>query len=636
MLHLAGRIAFGVDVADLLELEGPLHGDRIVDAPAQEDHILGFREQVGQLGTALVVVLHQALQQVRHGPQAIGQGMQFGGTAQRRFGTTGGSGGGGLSSGKRGDGQAATFRKGKRQAIEGQELAQEGLGGRHPHLDAGADIEQVGHQATQGALGTIGDPQQSGCEGKTAVGLPALLLHRQGRQGVGRLPRLGHADREGVGGQRRRRIAEFTGVIHAGGDAGELLEQVGPHLGGMAAGAAGQDLDPLHALVDRVVEGERHQGLGGQMAGHPEGGRFRLLMDLLEHEVAEAALVRHVLGAAQQARGALHPLARRVVELDPEGGEQGHLAVLHRQDGAGEARQSGRVAGAEELAFPQSDQQRGLAPRHHQGPRHRRPHHRQGISPVQPRQHLLHRLQQQGGRGRTPGGLQVGQAPGHQVGDHLGVGVGEEHHTAGLQLLPQAAVVLDDAVLHHRQPAAAIEVGVGVALLGLAVGGPAGVADAAQPRCPTLLIAGGEVHQLALGLEAVEAAAGGIRCHGGDAGGVIAAIFELPQSIEQLGCRLARTDQGNDAAHSWGARDGGRRRARQLSLWADGPGFAPGSGGQQTAAASKKARRGAWRGGRWEAGARAGWTGSIHCQTTAIAQTTAMASRHGWLANIFG
>ena len=47
MLHLAGRIALGVDVADLLELERTLQGDRIVDATAQEDHILGALKAMG-------------------------------------------------------------------------------------------------------------------------------------------------------------------------------------------------------------------------------------------------------------------------------------------------------------------------------------------------------------------------------------------------------------------------------------------------------------------------------------------------------------------------------------------------------------------------------------------------------------
>jgi hypothetical protein len=36
VLHLAGGIAFGVDVGDLFELEGSFEGDGVVDASAEE------------------------------------------------------------------------------------------------------------------------------------------------------------------------------------------------------------------------------------------------------------------------------------------------------------------------------------------------------------------------------------------------------------------------------------------------------------------------------------------------------------------------------------------------------------------------------------------------------------------------
>jgi hypothetical protein len=53
------------------------------------------------------------------------------------------------------------------------------------------------------------------------------------------------------------------------------------------------------------------------VAGHPQGRGFGLLVDLLEHEVAEAALIRHVLGAAQQARRALNTITSDVIKFDP-------------------------------------------------------------------------------------------------------------------------------------------------------------------------------------------------------------------------------------------------------------------------------------------------------------------------------
>ena len=48
MLHLAGGVAFGVDVGDLLELERAFEGDGIVDAAAEEEEVVGGGEGAGE------------------------------------------------------------------------------------------------------------------------------------------------------------------------------------------------------------------------------------------------------------------------------------------------------------------------------------------------------------------------------------------------------------------------------------------------------------------------------------------------------------------------------------------------------------------------------------------------------------
>ena len=65
-----------------------------------------------------------------------------------------------------------------------------------------------------------------------------------------------------------------------------------------------------------------------------------------------------------------------------------------------------------------------------------------------------------------------------EVGDDLGVGLGDELVALGDELGLEGEVVLDDAVMHHDERAGAVAMGVGVLLGGAAVGGPAGVADA--------------------------------------------------------------------------------------------------------------------------------------------------------------
>ena len=49
VLHLAGGVAFGVDVGDLLELEGAFEGDGVVDAAAEEEEVAGGGEGLGEL-----------------------------------------------------------------------------------------------------------------------------------------------------------------------------------------------------------------------------------------------------------------------------------------------------------------------------------------------------------------------------------------------------------------------------------------------------------------------------------------------------------------------------------------------------------------------------------------------------------
>ena len=47
VLHLAGGVAFGVDVGDLFELEGSFEGDGVVDAAAEEEEVAGGGEGLG-------------------------------------------------------------------------------------------------------------------------------------------------------------------------------------------------------------------------------------------------------------------------------------------------------------------------------------------------------------------------------------------------------------------------------------------------------------------------------------------------------------------------------------------------------------------------------------------------------------
>ena len=95
----------------------------------------------------------------------------------------------------------------------------------------------------------------------------------------------------------------------------------------------------------------------------------------------------------------------------------------------------------------------------------------------------------------------------------------------------------DDALVHVRM---------GVALDGLAVRGPARVADADVALQRLVGKAQLEVLQLALGAAAVQVAV----LDGGDAGRIIAAIFEPPQRVDEVARHRLLSENADDAAHA--------------------------------------------------------------------------------------
>ena len=76
-----------------------------------------------------------------------------------------------------------------------------------------------------------------------------------------------------------------------------------------------------------------------------------------------------------------------------------------------------------------------------------------------------------------------------QVDEHLTVGLGLEHMALGLQLALDRGIILDDAVMDHRQPARLVGVGMGIFRRWTAVCRPTGMGDpqgrlGAEPLIP--------------------------------------------------------------------------------------------------------------------------------------------------------
>lgn len=107
-------------------------------------------------------------------------------------------------------------------------------------------------------------------------------------------------------------------------------------------------------------------------------------------------------------------------------------------------------------------------------------------------------------------------------------------------------MVFDDAVLDHRHLVSLIHLGMGIANIRLAVGGPAGVANAAVSSDRVLFQLFSQVSQLSLCFTAAELA--GRHC--GQTSGIVATILKALQTLQQKGDCLTGANRGHDATHT--------------------------------------------------------------------------------------
>ena len=130
--------------------------------------------------------------------------------------------------------------------------------------------------------------------------------------------------------------------------------------------------------------------------------------------------------------------------------------------------------------------------------------------------------------------------------DHLAVGLGCERGAPGFELAPQLAEILDDAVMDDREPIGRVRMR--VILVRPAMGRPARVADADRALERLVREFLFEIPELALGAPAREHAV----LKRGDAGGIITAVFEALERIDQERRYGLAPDNSDDAAHASG------------------------------------------------------------------------------------
>ena len=132
---------------------------------------------------------------------------------------------------------------------------------------------------------------------------------------------------------------------------------------------------------------------------------------------------------------------------------------------------------------------------------------------------------------------------GHQVCDDFGIGFAFKGAPARDQFFAQRTEILDDPVVHQRDFAGGV--GVGVVGGGRAVRGPAGVRDADGAWRGMARQFDHQIVKLALGATADQFT----RFDGADPRAVVSTIFHAAQAVDQPVCHLILADDPDNSAH---------------------------------------------------------------------------------------
>ena len=228
--------------------------------------------------------------------------------------------------------------------LQHEHLGHERLRARHRHLRAGLQVDD--------RIGLAGDRAADDVR-HDDHGRSTLLGEPQRSERVGRLTRLADADDERAVVDRRGAVSHLRANLHGGRQPDPVLDQVGRNVRRVAGGAAADHvdaLDPRQPVVDGVQLRQRHDALRVDAAAQGLLDRVRLLVDLLEREVREAAL----LGGLDVPVDLRHlaPLLGAVERQDPRavGRDVGDVALVEDHDVLRVLEDGRHVAGEEALA----------------------------------------------------------------------------------------------------------------------------------------------------------------------------------------------------------------------------------------------------------------------------------------------
>ncbi len=342
-------------------------------------------------------------------------------------------------------------------------------------------------------------------------------------------------DRDAAPVDRGLAIAIFRCDVDLDWQARETLDPVLADESGDIGRAAAHDRNARESCrIDRPGEGLEPHRRHVEIVGERMADDFRLLVDLLGHEMPVVALF------GEQASGRAHldaprdRLAGGVANVRPFPPERHPVAFLEIGDTVGERREGKRVGAEIHLGLAVADRERRPLPR--------------------PDQQILLALEQvderegaakapQGRVDRLLGRLAAREFVLDDEGGDLGIRFGRERVALGRELVAQRLEVLDDAVVDDRKPARGVRMGVGLGRL--AVCRPTRMADADRTVERLSGELGLEVLELALGAPPRELSV----LEGRDSGRVVAPIFDPLQRLDNRARDRPRPQDAYNAAH---------------------------------------------------------------------------------------
>src|SRR6266699_3281203 len=187
-----------------------------------------------------------------------------------------------------------------------------------------------------------------------------LFCLAQGRYGVSRLSRLGNHQQQRVLVEYWIAIAELRGVVYVHRHARELLDHIFTGEAGVPGRSAGSDFYCRETFeigfsdVLNLVE-KYFAGIQREPSLHSVADGARLLVNLLEHKMLEAALLSHYRIPGNSLNRRLDRIALEISYAHRVFREHGDFTVAEKKDVARMLQDGRNIRGDKKLAISEAD-----------------------------------------------------------------------------------------------------------------------------------------------------------------------------------------------------------------------------------------------------------------------------------------